>query len=89
MDQCSFVESLFDTRCGLYGKSPRTLQNQFSNEFVGLNDAPIPEDFHIHGHESHNPIDFDDINVLKTKHEDEDVKLNIPGARGKRKGKNK
>ncbi|XP_022855013.1 uncharacterized protein LOC111376030 [Olea europaea var. sylvestris] len=62
-------------------------QSQFLNEFIGLNDIPIPEDLHIHDRGSYNPIDLDDINVLEAEHEDEDAELNITDARGKRKAK--
>lgn len=81
MDQRSFIESLFDTGCGPHRKSPRTLQSQFLNEFVDLNGVLIPEDVHIHGHGSYNPIDLNDINVLEMEHKDEDVELNISDAR--------
>lgn len=78
MDQRSLVESLFDTGCRPHVESPRTLQSQFSNEFVSLNDLLIPENIHIHGYGSHNLIDLDDINVLEAEYADEDAELNIP-----------
>lgn len=86
MDSRQFVENLF----GMEGETPT--QNQFGNEFFDLNELPIPEnieDFDVR--EGSHPIDLDDVDIDPSVpidlEQDEQPTLNIPDARGKRKGK--
>ena len=85
MDPRAFVENLF----GMEGETPA--QNQFGNEFAGLNQLPIPEDIDDFDVREADPIDLDDVDVDPSvpidSEQDEEPALNIPDARGKRKGK--
>lgn len=64
------------------------------NEFVSLNEVHIPDDIqnldvHHDSNDPNYPINLDDGNPKAEQEEEEKPELNIPDARGKRKGKNR
>ena len=85
MDPRAFVENLF----GMEGET--LAQNQFGNEFADLNQLPIPEDIDDFDVREADLIDLDDVDVDPSVpidlEQDEELAINIPDARGKRKGK--